>query len=512
MAIKVSHGIELATLVYQKLELASLTYINLEVGTLTYRDPEFTSVYLDPDSKNKILHDISLVTERYFSHVTLGKFDDVSTPDTYEWALNKAVGEIVDLLDTNTLDIHKVFLDPAVVADVFRLALHKVFADNSYMSDVFDVTTIKAVNDSMAASDAFDIVASYVRHFQDYVVLDDFAGIDKFYTGTKQNFAGVVDHTAFALSVLKHDVTSATDILNYVNTGKVFHDNMGFAEALRKVSIHMLVDAPLVSDAADMVLLKQLADSSPAVDQYSIDTNIVKFDTATALSELRKDLVNKYGDATSATDGMTKNLVKIFHDSVAMDDMFDFMGQVAVTKNNVMSVSDTLVFLSSKDFADVTVMTDLLSKTLMHPMVDATSVADVVSLLVRNHFSDSISGIIDHTVVASSLKKSDAVSMLTALRKSIIATVADITVTVDMAAKDIIKFFHDAVAVDDAFDFLDQAVIHNGNITIVNDLLNIQSSKEATDVAMVNDTFSVSYVPGNLMLFNNIPFNESTFG
>jgi len=495
-----------------QLQVATLVYQQLEVATLSYNSPEFATAIIDPNAPNRIVHDISTVVDAYLVNVTLAKADAVGTPDVYAIALNKAVGEIIGVVEASVLDIRKALLDPAVVADIFRLALNKVFADNTYLSDVFDVTTIKAFNDSVASSDAFEIVANYVRQFQDYVVLDDFAGIDKFYTGTKQNFAGVVDHTAFALSVLKHDATSASDILNYVNTDKVFHDAMGFADALRKVSVHMLVDAPLISDAADMVLLKQFADSSPAIDQYSVDSNLGKFDTVTVLSELRKDLTNKYGDATSATDGMTQNLIKVFHDAVAIDDMFDFMGQVAVTKNNVMTMSDALIFLASKDFADVTTVSDLLSKTVTHPMVDSTSFTDLVSLAVRSYLSDSIGGMVDHTILASSLKKSDAVSMLTALRKSIINTLTDVAITVEIPRKDVSKYFSDAVAVDDAFDFLDQAVIHNGNVTIVSDLLNIQSSKGATDVAIVSDAINVSYVPGNLMLFNNIQFNESTFG
>ena len=516
MAIKIGSlervNLEVAALVYQQLEVANLAYVKLEVGTLSRLNPEFTNVYLDPDSKNKVLHEIAAVTEQYFSHITLAKHDTVTTPDNYALALNKAVGEIIGVIEASVLDIRKALLDSSVVTDIYRIALHKIFTDNAFLSDVFDVHTIKAINDSVATSDLFGIVIEYVRYFQDYVALDDFAGIDKFYTGTKQNFVGAVDQAAFALSVLKHDTTSATDILNYVNTNKAFHDTMGFADALRKVSVHVLVDAPLVSDVSNMVLLKQFADSNTATDHSVLSSALSKADVVTMMSELRKDLLNKYSDATSATDEMIKGMHKVFHDTVAMDDMFDFMGQVAVTKNNVMSVSDVLVFLSSKDFADVALVNDVLSKTVTHPMVDSSSVSDVVALLVRNYLSDSISGMVDHTILASSLKKSDAVNMLTALRKSITTTLADAAITVEMHRKDIAKFFSDAVAVDDAFDFLDQAVIHNGNVTIVSDLLNIQSSKGATDVAIVSDAINVSYIPGNLMLFNNIQFNESTFG
>ena len=505
--------LQVANLVHKQLKVAVLAYEQLQVGTLTYANPSVNTVILEPNSSNRIVHDISNVVDNYFVNVSLAKSDSVSTAsDTYLWALNKAVGEIVDLVDSSVLGVHKALIDPAVVADIFRLALNKVFADNTYLSDVFDVTTIKAINDAVATADAFEMVVEYVRHFQDYVALDDSAGIDKFYTGTKQNFVGPVDQAAFALSVLKYDTTSATDLLNYINTNKAFYENVEFADSLRKVSLHVLIDAPLVSDVSNMLLLKQFADSNTATDHNVISSSLGKTDILTLVSDLRKDMVTKYSDATSATDGMTKGLLKVFHDGVAVDDMFDFMGQVAVTKNNVMSMTDIVSFWSSKDFADAATMVESLSKTVHHPLVDATSISDFISLVVRNHVSDSISNIVDHTVLTSSLKKTDAVGILTALRKSIVSTLADTATTVAIHRKDIAKYFSDAVAVDDAFDFLDQAVLHNGNLTIVSDLLNIQSSKEAADAAMVYDIINVSYIPGNLMLFNNIQFNESTFG
>jgi len=388
MAIKIGLlervNLEVAALVYQQLEVANLAYVKLEVGTLTYSDPEMTNVFLDPDTKNRILHDLASVSEDYFAHISLAKHESLSAPDTYALALNKAVGEVIGVIEASVLDIRKPLLDGSVVTDIFRLALHKVFADNTFLSDVFDVTTIKAFNDSVASSDTFDLVASYVRHFQDYVALDDFAGIDKFYNGTKHNIVGTVDHTTLALSILKADTMSTVDMLNHINTDKALSDTVMFADSLRKVMIHVLVDAPLVTETVRSILIKPLSDAT---------------------------------------------------------------GELA-----------------------------------------------------------------DQVALSNTLNKSDATSVLTLLKKSIISKIIDSAVTVDQVAKTMHKFFTDAVAVDDAFGFMDQATLHKGNVTVISDLLSIQSSKEATDVAIVSDAFNVSYVPGNLMLFNNIPFNESTFG
>jgi len=368
-----------------QLQVATLVYQQLEVAALSYNQPEIGTAYFDPNAPNRFIHDISTVVDGYLVNVSLAKADSVSTAsDTYEWALNKAVGEIVDLLDTNTLGIHKPLSDPAVVTDIFRLALNKVFADNAYLSDVFDVTTIKAFNDSVASSDTFDLVANYVRHFQDYVALDDFAGIDKFYNGTKHNIVGTVDHTTLALSILKADTMSTVDMLNHINTDKKLGDTVMFADALRKVLVHVLIDAPLVTETLRTVLTK--------------------------------------------------------------------------------------------------------------------------------HLNDATGVLADQIAISGTLDKSDAIGVLTLLKKSIITKLIDSAVTVDQVAKSMHKFFTDAVAVDDAFGFMDQATLHKGNVTVLSDLLSIQSSKEATDVAIVSDAFNVSYVPGNLMLFNNIPFNESTFG
>jgi len=494
MAIKIGSlkriNLEVASLIYQKLEVANLAYAKPEVGTLTYLDPEFSDVYLDPDTKNKVTHEISVIMDSYFVSVSLAKTDNTSAVDTYAIALRKAVEEIVNLGDTSLLNITKNVLDESVVTDIVRLSINKAFDDNASMSEHFNVQTIKTFNDSMVSSDLFNMVVDYVRKFEDYIAIDDFAGIDKYYNGAKHNVVGAIDHAVFALNMLKGDVTGANDLLINIQTSKYVHETVGFVDALRKVSIHALVDAPLVSDVVALVMRNKLNDSTDGLtDTLALASELSKGDMLGVLSTLRKRISTVYSDTQSITDAHVIGTTKYVHDTVQMDDAFGYLAQVVASNDNSTSMLDLLKVVTSKGISDTPIITESLQKIISQALTDQATVADVAAIVYRKSVSDITDGLLDNLSISTSLKYADAVGTLSTLRKSVITKLVDTTGTTDLTKMVMSKYLHDAVGIDDSFDFLGKVNFTKGNVTIVSDLLSIRLFKELEDTISISELF-----------------------
>jgi len=226
-------SIKIVSVTRLDLQVATLIYQNLEVATLSYSNPSITTAFFDPNAPNRFVHELAAAVDDYLINVSLAKTDAMNASDAYVWALSKAVDEITTLTDAFLMEVDKSLVDTATVAEIFRLSLNKVFADNdTSVTDSFDVRTIKSTNDLVIASELFSMVTSYVRHFIDYVSMDDFVGFDKQYNG------------------VKHNVVGATDAINYISTTKRVADSTSFAADLVIMQYSKgATDAAIVSDA-----------------------------------------------------------------------------------------------------------------------------------------------------------------------------------------------------------------------------------------------------------------------
>tara|TARA_B110000908_G_scaffold148994_1_gene181928 strand:- start:116 stop:1279 length:1164 start_codon:yes stop_codon:yes gene_type:complete len=352
---------EVGSLAYVQLKIASLVYTELGLSKLTYVNPTVDTVYLDPSPKNKILHEIYGVVDQYLVDVTLNKYDSVSTADVYVLAIEKAAHDIVDLVEYYAMDVTKSTADYSVVLDIVRLAVNKAFSDSTGISDTYDIATIKGVNDSIVSTDVFSLVANYVRRFSDYVALDDFAGIDKYYNGTKHNVVGTEDFAVFALSMLKEDSVGAFDVIDSISTGKSLEDTVALTEAFSKIFTHTLVDSNLVDDMVELYTSKYINDNAAVSDSSIINTDMYKADTTNADDTISKIIVVTSNDTIGTADAINRSIIKIVRDGVAVDDRMSFGDATALTKHNIAFIGDILQIQSSKEVADVATVIDTVT-------------------------------------------------------------------------------------------------------------------------------------------------------
>jgi len=501
---------KVGSLSYVQLKIASLVYTELGLSKLTYVNPIVDTAYLDPNPTNKILHDISVIVEQYLIDVTLNKDDSTSATDAYAIAIAKAAHDIVGIADHYVVDLTKNVTDYSVVLDALRVSIEKAFHDVVVVPDSIDILTIKNVNDSLVSTDVFNMVVDYVRRFSDFMSIDDFAGIDKYYNGVKHNVVGTLDFATFALSMLKEDTVGAFDVIDSISTGKNLNDAVALSEALRKISTHVLIDSALVSDMASLHLSKYVSD-----DVYNIyDSNVVncilnKNDAVSTLSHLSKSMVSRKIDLISLPDAAVLHVQKYVQDNYGISD--SVMSSTILGKTDVTVTTDLLNIRYIKDVADLVSISDVLTKSMNKGIFDNISPGDFTALATTAAKHD-YAPVVDNIVVVSLLPKSDTTGIQDTLVKMVTANRNDVVGTADTLNRSIIKVLHDGVAIDDLMSFGDATALTKHNIAIIGDILQIQSSKEVSDAATVMDTITVSHVTGNLVLFNGTLFNASTFG
>ena len=503
---------EIDSLAYTQLKIASLVYTELGLSKLTYVDPIVGTAYIDYNPSNKILHDVSVIVEQYLIDISLSKVDNMSATDVYAIAIEKAASDLVGVVDHYSVDVSKGITDRSVVLDALRVAINKAFHDAVGTPDSLDITTIKSVNDSLVSTDVFSLVVDYVRRFSDYMSIDDFAGIDKYYNGVKHNVVGTLDFAAFALSMLKEDTVGAFDVIDTISTGKNLNDAVALSEALRKISTHVLIDSALVSEMTSLYLSKYLGDATAVVaDSKAVQFTFAKHDAVSTLSHLSKSMVSRKIDLMSLPDATVLHVRKYVQDNYGIFDSVRSSTNLDKTGNDATITTDLLNIRYIKDVEDLVSISDVLTKSTNKGIFDNISPGDFTALATTAAKHD-YTPVVDNIVVVSLLNKSDTTGIQDTLVKMVVANHNDAVGTADTLNRSIIKVLHDGVAIDDLMSFGDTTALTKHNIAIIGDILQIQSSKEVSDAATVMDTITVSHVPGNLVLFNGTLFNASTFG
>jgi hypothetical protein len=227
-------AIKIVSITSLQLEVATLVYKNLKVNALAYNNPSIGTAFIDPNSPNRIIYEIADVVDQYFINTSLGRSESFITSDSNVYAMQKAVADIVALVETLSFNTNKILVDAATVTEIFRLALNKTFSENTNISDSSILNFTKNNNDSVSGLDVISIVKQYARQFNDVVAVDDFFGIDKFYSQIKHNVASASDTTSLLISSKKNESISTADAIQYI-------------QSFKKV-----IDAPIVSDTINV--------------------------------------------------------------------------------------------------------------------------------------------------------------------------------------------------------------------------------------------------------------------
>ena len=206
--------IKIVSVTSLQLQVATLVYKNLGVGALAYNNPSIGTAHFDPNAPNRVYHEIASVVDQYFINTSLGRSESFITSDSNVYAMQKAVADIMALVETVSFNTNKILVDAATVTEVLALALNKVFEDNTSLSDLSVLQYIKNTSDSVNTADTTSIVTQYARQFNDAVAMDDSVGVDKFYNQVKHNVANVLDNTAIQLSTIRAESLNTSDIVN----------------------------------------------------------------------------------------------------------------------------------------------------------------------------------------------------------------------------------------------------------------------------------------------------------
>jgi len=213
--------------------VASLVYKNLGVGTLSYNNPSITTAYFDPNAPNRLLFDIASVVDVFTLNVSLNKTETFITSDNNTYAMQKAVADIISLVEAVSFNTNKILLDTPTVTEVFTLALTKVFQENFSTSDFSVLQYLKNASDSVSTSDAFSKVTLFVRQLADAVAIDDAVGVDKFHNTVKNNVVSAADIVAIQLNTARADAAIVSDAINvsYVPGNLMLLNNIPFNES-----------------------------------------------------------------------------------------------------------------------------------------------------------------------------------------------------------------------------------------------------------------------------------------
>ena len=333
--------------------------------------------------------------------------DSAGVPDHSAWDMSKdAAHDIVTAIDLYAASINKPLKDAAIVKELVRLILTKQFDDYLVTSDAYKLDTELGKFDVVLMQDAFDRTVSFVRHFQDYVTVDDWAGIDKHFTGVKTNFAGVVDHSDYAFAKVLKDVNILSDITLLI-TNKAFFNSVTIPDAYLVEMEKVLADstAPIDHRVADF--LKVLADDVTTPDHRVSDFTKVTADTASTSDEFIQviDFVRSPNDPVTFTEELYYTANKVLKDLPQSLDSSrgifrkpladsttasDFVALAyALVKTDTAISSDTSFYVAEKVLADTTLALDILVMTSQLVYKDTVTAPDQVYLSTTKPFSDS---------------------------------------------------------------------------------------------------------------------------
>lgn len=398
---------QIADTIYTDIVVARINYVAADVTGISYQSTEPEDIVIDYDPKNRIVHDIAQIAQTFAWNVHKELEDSAGVPDHSAWEMSKdAAHDIVAAIDSHTTLVHKSFDDPTIVEELVRLILTKQFDDYLVTTDAYALDTELGKFDAVLMQDAFDRTVSFVRHFQDYVTVDDWAGIDKYFTGVKTNFAGVVDHSDYAFAKVLKDVNILSDITLLI-TNKAFFDSVTIPDAYLVELEKVLADSTTPIDHRVADFLKVLADDVTTPDLYTASFEKVTADTASTSDEFIQviDFVRSPNDPVTFTEELYYTTNKVLKDlpqsldssrgilrkpladsTVASD--FVALAYTLVKADTAVS-SDTSYYTAEKVLADTALALDILVMTSQLVYSDTLTAPDQVYLSTTKPFSDS---------------------------------------------------------------------------------------------------------------------------
>lgn len=461
MAIKIA-GIEVSVPAF-----AELLYSNADFAEVLHANADFADITQLGVSKDQFIRELVPLIDDLALVSTKGVVDSYAVQDAVAAAVTKLFHDSATVSESSAITATKPLHDSAILIDGITAVLNKVLFDLAVIVDAVAFVQVKHAKDIATPSDVAAITAHFNRVFTDYVAIDDFAGIDKLYNGTKHNIANISDNQIFAvakgvsdtLSIVDYDLltysfakklrdTSIADDLHIIDVTKVLQDTYSVQEHLYKDLAKTSADNANAYDSSVLSTTKPLTEH-----QYLTDLHV------TALTKPTAELIG-------ATDYSTITAEKLFLDSTTPID-YPSLQPVLRKGDNIYTseayvfdidkalfdtsiVSDASVYVVSKPVSEVALINDVPQVTFTHPRVDGNNISDFSAWQYTRNSKETIT-------------------------------------TSDSYYKGVVKLFYDAVAIDDAIKgpFVNFA---KHNVTFTSDSYNVILNKIYKDSTTITDS------------------------
>lgn len=495
---------------YVDASIQGLSYVDAAAQDLTYVDLQVQNLFVDPDTKNRVVRDITTLVETFILDMDKTFDEYASVEDSPAVLIGKTAADIIGVADTYVKGFTKHLVENLPTLDTVTAVLTKVLHDAVQVLEVRSIASTKPMSEAIAVADTFVKTMIFSRHFADSIAIQS----DSVLAVTKSqydsyNIADILDIVA---ELHKLDSVSTNDICIVVRS-KLLQNSVAVQSANRISTAKVVADASVVQDFSHITSEKGVSDNIINTDAVTlsaifkhtetintISTNAIlvnSYKTDSVLSAdsiainysaayydyvLTSDFVEVFQtrgivDTTTTSDLITSiSTYKKLYDGVTTDDDFKALNFVDKIKNNTATPTDSTTVTSSKGVFDSVFTTD----------IDTLSV---------NKYTNDVIGNITEVVAINGFKY---------LTDSVIIT--------DNSAVDMTVYdrFNNSSAV---FDTQNIVLLKGADdSTTATDRTYIGAVKNITENVSAQDYVSIQLSAGASSLFNELMFNNSTFG
>lgn len=336
------------------------------ISTLALKnDPHIFDIKTDYDPDNRIIYDVYNIVDAHLYEYTKPLSDATGVlADFPAYTFEKIATDLVVSVDEYLFTVDKALEDTGYATDALVALLHKVFTDSVTSSDTVAWHATLDKIDTVSTYDVFTKTVEFNRFFSDYVSIDDWSNIDKYYTGAKVNIAAVTDYSSSDFNKVLDDVTTTTD----ANT---FYTSKPFSEVTTLSDTNFYSYGKDVQDSSVATDTTVLANTKPFTDITVTYDNYVPYVTK-SLEEV-----------VTSSDTFSKVVFfnRSFADFVAVDDFANIDKNYIGTKGNIASIGDYQDYTFTKVLEDTYTLIDSTDIITAKPLFETAAVLDFANVV-----------------------------------------------------------------------------------------------------------------------------------
>jgi hypothetical protein len=365
MSIKVvvKHAAAKVAKVLQETPEAFVQSSAREIADLIYESIDFSRI-ANVSPENVIKNELLAVADEFLVSVTKHLTDGSSVEEHLVLALEKLFNDIITVSESLVFNLAQYHEHVNTLLDRVSATLIKNASETIRAGDDSTLTLGKGFSEYPGVVDNFILSSLYSRHFYDYISLDDFAGIDKYYNGTKHNISFVSDSSSFTYGKSFDDNFISTD---YVET---FYTKNKSDEVTSTDSFDYSLSKSFddLAQATDFFKFEEFRtvkrDNTFTNDEHNVILNKVYHDTAVPVDNVALAYTTSFDDLVSTTDYSDYTFVKDLGDTTAIVDAFGISYNKSET-NDTYGINDYFVLGVTKNPANNVTANDSIRVTYL---------------------------------------------------------------------------------------------------------------------------------------------------